>query len=111
MKTGIELIADERLRVIEKEGFNLKHDQQYESEELLFAAKCYIRASEACHYSKNNITFAGGFRPGEGIPFDWPFSADWWKPSDDSIRNLEKAGQFIAAEIDRLLVIQQAGTF
>jgi hypothetical protein len=28
--------------------------------------------------------------------------ARWWKPSTDPIRNLERAGALIAAEIDRL---------
>ena len=28
---------------------------------------------------------------------------EWWKPSADPVRNLEKAGALIAAEIDRLL--------
>lgn len=32
----------------------------------------------------------------------WPFDASWWKPSNDPIRNLIKAGALIAAEIDRL---------
>jgi len=35
-------------------------------------------------------------------PFTWPWEASWWKPSDDPIRNLAKAGALIAAEIDRL---------
>lgn len=33
---------------------------------------------------------------------DWPWDEEWWKPSLDPIRNLEKAGALIAAEIDRL---------
>jgi hypothetical protein len=34
----------------------------------------------------------------------WPWEQpDWWKPSDNPIRNLEKAGALIAAEIDRLI--------
>jgi hypothetical protein len=39
-----------------------------------------------------------------GIPRPWPpsWSYNWWKPSDDPIRNLVKAGALIAAEIDRL---------
>lgn len=36
------------------------------------------------------------------IPDQWPWSADWWKPSEDEFRNLEKAGALIAAEVDRL---------
>ncbi len=33
----------------------------------------------------------------------WPWGKSWWKPSDDPIRDLEKAGALIAAEIDRRL--------
>lgn len=36
------------------------------------------------------------------MPDGWPFGQDWWKPSNDPIRNLVKAGALIAAEIDRL---------
>jgi hypothetical protein len=36
------------------------------------------------------------------VPSSWPWDYDWWKPSDDPIRNLTKAGALIAAEIDRL---------
>ena len=47
---------------------------------------------------------------GEGItanqlldtPECWPWDHEWWKPSDDPVRNLVKAGALIAAEIDRL---------
>jgi len=33
---------------------------------------------------------------------EWPFSSEWWKPAQDPIRNLVKAGALIAAEIDHL---------
>lgn len=33
----------------------------------------------------------------------WPFDAPSWKPSEDPIKNLVRAGALIAAEIDRLL--------
>jgi hypothetical protein len=33
----------------------------------------------------------------------WPWDKGWWKPTPDNrIRELEKAGALIAAEIDRL---------
>lgn len=38
-----------------------------------------------------------------GYLFPWPWATDWWKPSDDPITNLVRAGALIAAEIDRLL--------
>jgi hypothetical protein len=33
----------------------------------------------------------------------WPLDPNLWKPSDDPIRNLEKAAAMLAAEIDRLI--------
>lgn len=86
-KTGIELIAEERQRQISKEGFTLEHDKQWKHGELAEAAACYASW--------------------EDRPFDveeiWPFDISWWKPSKDRIRELQKAGALIAAEIDRLL--------
>jgi len=35
-------------------------------------------------------------------PESWPFTRQTWKPGS-AIRNLEKAGAFIAAELDRLI--------
>ena len=59
-------------------------------------------AAEASRYRTNNITF-NGYRPGERINSrsDWPWPPEFWKPSDDPVRNLVKAGALIAAEIDR----------
>lgn len=34
--------------------------------------------------------------------YSWPWDEEWWKPSEDPVRNLVKAGALIAAEIDRL---------
>lgn len=83
--TGAERIAQERQRQIEEEGYQPKHDDQYKHKELIAFAMAY-----ACW----------DFNPGfsnDVCPPDWVF-----KPSGDPIRNLEKAGALIAAEIDRL---------
>ena len=108
MKSGIEIIADERQRQIVKKGYTLEHDKQHTHEELLKVARLYIRAAEACCYPKNCIDYNGGFRAGEGVPSDYPntWNHGYWKPSDDPIRNLAKAGGMLAAEIDRLQGLQ-----
>ena len=41
-KTGIELIADERRRQIEEEGFDAQHDAQEDYQELAGAAVAYV---------------------------------------------------------------------
>lgn len=42
-------------------------------------------------------------RPGDkGVPKDWPWDPKWWKPSENRIRDLVKAGALICAEIDRI---------
>jgi hypothetical protein len=88
--TGIERIAAERKRQIEEEGFTAEHDDEWCKAELARAAVCY--------------TTPYGF---VGLVANvWPhnWKKEWFKPlPTNQIRNLEKAGALIAAEIDRLL--------
>jgi hypothetical protein len=91
MKTGIELIADERARQIAKEGWTPEHDDHHTRGELLDASLSYCRAAI-------NVGHPAMQRP----PREWPWEAIWWKPSPDKVRNLVKAGALISAEIDRL---------
>lgn len=90
-KTGIQLIAAERERQITTEGWSPEHDATHTKGELADAGLCYIYAS-----------FNVGHPAAQKSPPEWPWAEDWWKPSDDPIRNLVKAGALIAAEIDRL---------
>ena len=99
MKTGIELIAEERQRQIEVEGWTKEHDAQHKDCELVKAAICYADPNVYYHHENRvlrhripNMNF-------------WPMKWDkcWFKPSSkDRIRDLVKAGALIAAEIDRL---------
>lgn len=92
-KTGIELIAEERKRQIEVEGFTAEHDNRWVGGELVMAAICYAQE--------------GGKSP-EFRPFGFPWEKEWWKPSpDDRIRDLVKAGALISAEIDRLNTLNE----
>lgn len=82
---GIERIAAERHRQIEMEGWTPSRDAKlYAKGQLAKAATCYL----------------------VGVPHapnaSWPWHPSWWKPTT-RIRDLEKAGALIAAEIDRLL--------
>ena len=91
---GVEIIYAERVRQIEKEGWTPEHDAEHDQGELLRAATSYLD----CAYGQE----MGRPFPSKP-PMGWPFESKWWKPSDDPKRNLEKAGAFIAAEIDRLV--------
>ena len=104
MKTGIELITEERQRQIEKEGWTPKHDTKHINEEIAFAAVCYAAPSNSLKFRPKSFFSDGEFR----IPELWPWDDKWWKPAPDAekesrIRELQKAGALIAAEIDRLM--------
>ena len=89
--TGVERIAAERMRQVEAKGYTAEHDDQHTDGTILRAALAY--AQEAYALETGYILW----------------SSHWlWKPSPDPIRNLEKAGALIAAEIDRLQRLKQA---
>jgi len=91
---GVTRIWKERRRQIEEEGWTANRDDEYNHGELARAAACYAKPGPHRRYVS---TIRGN------IPSDWPWLAMWWKPTpDDRIRELEKAGALIAAEIDRL---------
>ncbi len=94
---GVERIAAERQRQIEKEGWTPLHDDGHKKSQLAQAASSYARIAVA-----QVKTHTIGTPPRSDCKvWDWPWNA-WFKPSADPIRNLEKAGALIAAEIDRL---------
>ena len=85
-KTGIELIAEERKRQIEKEGWSHEHDAQHKNGELAQAAACY---------ALNKL-------PVPKLKFPWPQHWDKRKKHDRK-KSLAIAGALIAAELDRLM--------
>ena len=103
---GIERIAAERKRQIEDEGFDEEHDSQHEYSELAWAAACYAAPEPI---------FCLGSDPGPTYIFEDAWPPEWenkWDKRDkhDRIRQLEIAGALIAAEIDRLLLINKPST-
>ncbi len=84
---GAGLIAAERQRQIDAENWTPEHDDTHTIGELVDAAVCYLRH---------------GLDAEMPVVWPWPWTEDWWKPSDDPIKNLVRAGALIAAEIDRL---------
>lgn len=86
--TGIELIAAE-------------HDDGHTQAELADAGACY---ADLAAYQAKAMTSSTWVNQDWRTPMGWPWGQDGsWRPSSKPIRNLEKAGAFIAAEIDRLL--------
>lgn len=98
---GTKLITQERLRQISDEGWHQKHDALHTGGELLQAAACYISAAQTALIRPDAVEYHSNPPFNQG-PAHWPWLRKWWKPSNDPIRNLEKAGALIAAEIDRL---------
>ena len=97
---GVELIAAERRRQVEEEGWTPEHDDEHAKGELALAGAVYAWPSPTPLFVKKA----------------WPWAKEWFKPwpsempatpSDEElraarIRRLTKAGALIAAEIDRL---------
>lgn len=104
MKTGIELISEERQRQIEKEGWTHEHDDGpgHENGEMAHAAACYAVGEDLPIY-RGTLGGGAGFDDVPCIRYLWPWERQWWKPTpNDRIRELTKAGALITAEIDRL---------
>lgn len=92
---GAHRILKERARQITDEGWDAKHDDEHEHEELAIAAACYATYgtyADALVYKSGEVDDA------------WPWEEKWDKRDKHSrIRQLEIAGALLAAEIDRLL--------
>lgn len=95
---GAELIAAERQRQIDVEGWTAEHDDAHTKCQMLIAGCGYATLTYMqVHNSPELLELAQTIPPP-----DWPWEKNWWKPSTNPIRNLIKAGALIAAEIDRL---------
>jgi len=111
MKTGTELISDERERQLTVEGWTAEHDEQHTEGELALVAALY--ATPIPLYERRNmgggISFVDPWpwfdevevtRYGDGLTTQVPA---WDKrKKHNKLRRLVIAGALIAAEIDRL---------
>jgi hypothetical protein len=89
---GATLIARERRRQIEVEGYDAEHDSD-ESHALALAGATYALPADL----RDSETLAD-------VPASWPWDAEAWKPTPgDRLRELEKAGALIAAALDAAL--------
>lgn len=95
-QTGADLIAAERQRQIDVEGWTPEHDATHRNDDLALAAVCYAMPEHVRG-------------PGDDILRAWPWPAHFWNPTpDDRVRELTKAGALIAAEIDRLIAAKES---
>ena len=106
VNAAIMLIADERDRQIEVEGWTAEHDDKHTMGELAQAASCYALPGELRLYIPD-------------APENWPWAAELWKPAncefdtdenyiEERVKELKKAGSLIIAEIERLQRLQNA---
>lgn len=126
LKSGIELIAEERKRQIEVEEWDYSHDDGYDTMQLSGAAGCYLanainKSYEGePHTRKKRARFQYNYDPERyflvnsgdrgdrqistgGWKDGWPWSKEWDKrKKHDKMRSLVIAGALIAAEIDRI---------
>lgn len=82
---GTDLIAQERQRQIEVEGYTQTHDSFHNANEFVLAALSYL----SCNFT--------GFAP----DLTWPWDSAAFKPKDLKA-NLVRAGALIAAALDRI---------
>lgn len=92
--TGVDLIAAERRRQIEEEGWTTEHDAGLVEDALARAAAAYATPAHLREPLVGHVV---------RMPALWPWAVHAWKPTpEDRVRELVKAGALIAAEIDRL---------
>lgn len=101
MKTGIELITEERLEQIQKHGFTLENDQEHNASEL-------VEAALSCLFYDRLLINRFGVMSHPGYWWPTQFNEEIYSKIEakDRIGQLKVAGALIAAEIDRLLVLE-----
>jgi len=104
---GAGLIAAERRRQVEVDGYSAKRDRRHDRRELLAAAACYVVDAYDPATGRSLRAWAWPWRRSSGTCGVWlDVDLEGWKPTpDDPIRQLVKAGALVAAEIDRLLAV------
>lgn len=92
MKTGIELIAEERQEQINKHGWTLEHDKDHDHGELAIVAATLAVMNTDAIVEEPLEELGSGNNP-------WGLEE---RLKNDRIHCLKVAGALIAAEIDRL---------
>ena len=95
MKTGVELIADERKRQIEELGYSIEHDSKHLTSEFALNACSYIESAMIKAYGGKTLTV-------EELKNGWLWDKEAFKPKTP-LKDLIRAGALIAAAIDNLM--------
>jgi hypothetical protein len=103
---GIQAIAIERQRQLTEKGWTAKHDDAHNNAELAYAGACYANAGAAVGRGIDIKDIKCLYIDGMDSIMHWPWDEDSFNPSNDPITNLVKAGALIAAELDRLIRLQ-----
>ena len=94
---GAQLIAAERQRQIDAEGWTPEHDDEHSRGELCRAGVAYAITYVWQQFGVDDVE-AG--QPEDAL--EWPWEPSWYKPGRTALDTLVKAGALIAAEIDRI---------
>lgn len=96
---AVELIARERQRQIDVEGYTPRHDYQHADELALAGASYALAVAQRTPHMAAAIGL-----PQQAVPPTWPWHASYWKPEPENrVRELVKAGALIATAIDARL--------
>lgn len=104
---GAESIAVERLRQRTEKGWTEEHDDSHAPGVLVTAGAGYITTARAQivtnvqHFGPEAFTKSYQV-PADFMPEAWPFAPEWFKPSADPLRNMQKGAALVAAEMDKL---------
>lgn len=98
----IDMIAAERIRQVETEGFTAAHDDAHADGVLARAGACYaMNAGKAATYeAQHDLRMLPQDYMRSPMPADWPWALDWWKPKSQ-LQDLVRAAALLVAEIER----------
>lgn len=114
--TALELIAVERRRQIEQEGWTPEHDaREHDEGDIAYTAACYAAPEPIFVHREAECSFFMNSDRGdrqllrEGFYAAWPWDEKWDKRNKHSReRQLVIAGALIVAELERLAALRAA---
>lgn len=101
--TGLELITKERTEQIEKHGYTIEDDLQYDGQELIILIEFLLKGPTDAEADELRECLVGGNH--NGVTFTEAFITKLEGKS--RIEKLTIAGALLAAEIDRLQSTQR----